>query len=245
MTRSTKVVSKPTTDTKHVDAKVVDVTLKDAQDAKRGIDEGAGTHVVTLAAWYNAQVAGKAGKRISSRAAAVRLTGRDGAKSQLSNVDNAVTVARLAFPALTHGETYENIVGIMYAAINDNGPKHLTTALHSFIVEYVASDSTKSTRIEKARAAVAAVPVKVKAKAPKPPTVDHSPKDGDSTETADDKGSPLAQNRETKQVVTIADHIGIVTQWLNSEKTSQGELALNGSILESLALALSAREVVA
>jgi len=246
MTRSTKAVSKTITGTKHVDAKVTDVTLENAQDADAGTKESAGTHVVTLAAWFNAQVAGKANKRISVRAASMLLRGNDTGRSQLSNVDNAVIVARLTFPTLTHGDTYERIVGVMYGAINDNGPKHLTKELHDFVVQYVASDSTKSTRLEKARAAVAAVPAKVKAKATaKPVTVDHSPKDGDSEETADENGEPLAQNRETKQVATIADHIGIVTQWLNSEKTSQGELSLHGAVLESLALALSAREVVA
>ena len=224
MTRSTKVVPKPTTGT---------VTLTAARKADKGIDTVSGAHVVTLARW-------QAQEGLKDRAASIVLRGNDSAKARLSNVRNAYKVAGEAFPNAT-SVTFAAIVGLMYSATNDN--KHrLTVAKHEWLVAYVLADSTKGNAETKARAAIAALPSTVKAKAP---TVDHSQREGDSTVTADENGEPLAQNRETKQVVTIADHIGAVTRWLNSEKTSQGELALNGSILESLALALSAREVVA
>ena len=228
MTRSTKAVpSKSTTGP---------VTLTAARKADKGLDTVSGAHVVTLARW-------QAQEGLKDRAASIVLRGDDSAKARLSNIRNAYKVAGEAFPNAT-GATFAAIVGLMYSATNDN--KHrLTVAKHEWLVAYVLADSTKGNAETKARAAIAALPSTVKAKAEPAPTVDHSQREGDSTETADDKGSPLAQNRETQHVVTIADHIGIVTQWLNSEKTSQGELALNGSILESLALALSAREVVA
>ena len=227
MTRTTKAVSKSITGT---------VTLTSARKADKGLDTVSGAHVVTLARW-------QAQEGLKDRAASIVLRGDDSAKARLSNIRNAYKVAGEAFPNAT-GATFADVVGLMYGATNDN-KNRLTVAKHEWLVAYVLADSTKGNALTKARAAIAALPSTVKAKAPTAPTVDHSPRDGDSEETADENGEPLAQNRETKHVVTIADNIGAVTHWLNSEKTSQGELSLHGAVLESLALALSAREVVA
>jgi len=227
MTRSTKVVSKTITGA---------VTLTSARKADRGLDTVSGAHVVTLARW-------QAQEGLKDRAASIVLRGDDSAKARLSNIRNAYKVAGEAFPDAT-GATFADVVGLMYGATNDNRNR-LTVAKHEWLVTYVLADSTKGNALTKARAAIAALPSTVKAKAPKAPTVDHSPKDGDSEESADDNGDPLASNRETKQVATVADAINIVTRWLNSESTSPAEVARHGAVLESLALALSAREVVA
>ena len=238
MTRTTKVVPKSTTANNTPPAYVhvpgSPVTDEMAMDALVMLEESSGMPVLMVADW-------QAQRGLKDRPASLVL---GCSHSALANIRNAAKLAREAFPT-ARGNTLVKITGILYGAINSHENNRLTVAKHSFVIEFVEADQAGGSLADKARRVRRALPETVKAKAPTAPTVDHSQREGDSTETADDKGNPLAQNRETKQVVTIADHIGIVTQWLNSEKTSQGELALNGSILESLALALSAREVVA
>jgi len=242
MTRTTKATSKTTTGTKAKATKGKSL-LELARTSDLALDKVEGSDVMAIAVWYGST--GKGGSPVSFNVASRKLRGDDSAGSRLANIWNALKITRKAFPGVTEAQEVE-ILGLMYSAHNSTKANRASVAKHGFILDYVSKDGTKRGPVAKANAVIAAMPETVKAKAtPKPVTVDHSDKDGDSTETADDNGDPLASNRETKQVATIADHIGIVSQWLSNPATSQAELSLHGAILDSLALVMMERDILA
>jgi len=237
MTRTTKATSKTITANNTPPAYVhvpgSPVTDEMAMDALVMLEESSGMPVLMVADW-------QAQRGLKDRPASLVL---GCSHSALANIRNAAKLAREAFPTAS-GNTLVKITGILYGAINSHENNRLTVAKHSFVIEFVAADQARGSLADKARRVRRALPETVKAKAPTAPTVDHSPKDGDSTETADDKGNPLVSNRETKQVATIADHIGIVSRWLSNPATSQAELSLHGAILDSLALVMMERDIL-